>query len=318
MATTMALRLFGSVVGSLPAHPHAGQYRLLDSGGLRRLESFDGIAISRPCPSATWAPGLPAERWQQAQLEFDAATGAWSGPALGELDVDEGGWHLGGPGFVLALRPRASGQLGAFPEQRENWEWLRAVCGAADTELRVLNAFAHTGGSSLACAASGQVDVTHLDGSKPAITQARMNQELSRLSHATLRWVCEDAMTYLVRAARHGHVFDGLILDPPAFGRGGKRGKDWRIDRDFPRLLQLLPDLLSEQPSFVLLTAHDAELGPEALRDALARVLAAARADGGEVEHGELVLRADEPGGVDLRMGAFARWSRVPDAAAAR
>ena len=222
----------------------AGGYALLDSGNRARLESFGGRVLSRPCPSATWRPGLPSAEWQAAELSLTAD--GWSGADAG------GEWRLSTEsGFSLDLWPGENGQVGAFPEQWDNWRWLKATCEAAGStrRLRVLNLFAYTGGSTLACAASGAADVAHVDGARAAVSRARANAELSGLAAAPVRWLAEDALTFVERAVRRGEAYDGVVLDPPAFGRGGAKKKvDWRIERDLERLLRLLGDLLGDEP----------------------------------------------------------------------
>ena len=309
-------------------------YELLDSGGYERLELFGGRIVARPCPSATWRRGAPASLWAQATLRYvDAPKGGErEGEWIGEVSSDAADdaakddsatadWQMdSGCGFALALQQGRSGQVGAFPEQRDNWHWLREACAdacedaafhvgeaARPSELRVLNLFAHTGGSTLACAAAGGIEVVHLDGARSAIGRARMNADLSGLADAPVRWVSEDALTYCERALKRGERFDGLIVDPPAFGRGGKKkGVEWRISRDMPRLLELLEALLTDTPAFVLLTCHDARWPSATLAEEVERLLGS-RGRAGHVEHGGMVLRAAK-GGRDLPMGQFARW----------
>ena len=211
----------------------AATYQLIDSGGFRRLERLGGLTVARPCPSASWMPGLPPQEWQSdLTLTED---GVWEG-AQDQLEE----WRLDAEaGFSLGLWPGENGQLGAFPEQRANWRWLRAACEARPSSVRVLNLFGYTGGSSLACAASGNAEVTHLDGAKAAVTRARSNAELSGLAEQPVRWIVDDVLTFAERAVRRGDQYDAIVLDPPAFGRGGPKKRDWRIERDLPRLLEL-------------------------------------------------------------------------------
>ena len=353
--------------------PKAPSYRLLDSGDGRRLEHFENRCVSRPCPSATWRPGLSAARWAEADLSYlekdgpvaasVAREGVWEGDGAAALSavgseaaVDshkedertcDAIWSLdSGLGFRLALQLGPSAQVGAFPEQQVHWEWLRSTCAdvlaararancaapagqaaTAAAPLRVLNLFAHTGGSTLACAVAGTwaaqaagasgdteatsptIDLVHLDGARSAVGRARTNAELSGLGAVPIRWVCEDALTYVRRAVRRGDRFDGLIVDPPAFGRGGKKG-EWRISRDLPVLLDELRQLLSDEPAFVLLTCHDARWSSSALAEALEGLLDGKGARS-KVEQGSMVLRAAERPGRDLPMGEYARWKRT-------
>ena len=344
-----------SAAANDPPASNNGGYELLDSGDRRRLERFGGHLVVRPCPSATWRRGAPNAPWKSAPLQYvddgDGKAGDWQGegpeagstgpsPSAPEGSADAGAsWQMdSGAGFVLALQPGPSGQLGAFPEQRGNWEWLRNTCADAlatrgparvsDDDgqpgrptLRVLNLFGHTGASTLACAAgareerSGSLEIVHVDGARSAVSRARANAELSGLGHVTTRWICEDAVTYCKRAARRGETFDGIIVDPPAFGRGGKKGSEWRITRDMPDLLDVLATLLSERPCFVLLTGHDQRWPHERLRDEVGQMLPAPTSTtkrSPRVAHGQMVLRATADGGRDLPMGAFARWSAPP------
>lgn len=344
-----------------PRDADADGYALLDSGDFARLESFGGHLVERPCPSASWPRGAQKRGgtpWKSAPLRFTqgaaGAAGEWvgktpSGEYYGGAAAADGDSHVtatwqldSGAGFVLALQPGPSGQLGAFPEQRANWRWLHDVCrdalssrtddqagsslrdgddiSASSPRLRVLNLFGHTGGSSLACAAGAAaavpsaIEVVHVDGAKSAVSRARANAELSGLAEVPVRWICEDVVTFCRRAAKRGERFDGIIVDPPAFGRGGKKGTEWRIQRDMPKLLSLLAELLPDTPTFVLVTCHDHRWPSARLREAIEEMLAArtaappGRRGRGGVEHGRMVLRATESGGKDLPMGAFARW----------
>ena len=302
--------------------PAPDGYALLDSGDGRRLETFGRFTLVRACPSATWPRGLPAARWAEADVAYDGD--AWSGRRLAEVeaasagagadaDADGGGavdWTLANDraGVRLALDLGANGQIGVFPEQWKNWDWLRRECARRDGDAppRVLNLFSYTGGSTLACAAGGAA-VTHLDGARSAVSRARRNARLAGLGDAPVRWIADDALTFVERAVRRGEVYDGIVADPPAFGRGGGK-KEWRIDKSLPKLLALLPALLADPPAFVLLSCHDQKWPRERLEEALSDALPAARR-GGRWESGAMTLRAGEGGGRDLPMGCFARWS---------
>ena len=286
-------------------------------------------------PDLSWALAAAGE---EADGGGAAAPGRSAAAPAPPGDGDSGAWCMAAScGVRLGLCPGPSGQLGAFPEQAPNWAWLRAQCERAPPRargapLRVLNLFGHTGGSTLACAAAdapaaalagsadgasasagGAVEVVHLDGARSAVRRARANAQLSGLGAAPVRWLAEDTLTYVRRAVRRGERFDGLILDPPAFGRGGTKRAEWRLGRDLPLLVELLRELLSDEPAFVLLTCHDAKWPAEQLRAALDDLVRGGTSGSGRAheapacEHGQMVLRASEPGGQDLPMGAFAR-----------
>jgi len=331
--------------------------------------------MQRPTRSTSRGARSSAER--QAEREATAAEaeahagGGGAVASAARADADAGmsaaavdgtpvakEWSIdSGLGFRLGLQPGLSGQVGAFPEQQANWEWLHAACTLAlrrrrrtiaqahadgdeggPPPLRVLNLFAHTGGSTLACAAAGAafareralcaegtsvlapIEVVHLDGARSAVGRARANAQLSGLEDERVRWICEDALTFVQRAVRRGDRFDGIIFDPPAFGRGGQKSKgkrggqkgkggggggEWRIQRDLPLLVDGLRALLSDEAAFVLLTCHDARWPAAELREIVNDLLDDERKSG--VEQGSMILRAADAGR-DLPMGEFARW----------
>ena len=286
-------------------------YALLDSGGGRKLERYGRFTAVRPEPQCLWAPRLPDARWDAADAVFD--------PAAAQEDEDAGRWRFRGPpppdGFALAWGPaqfmaRFTGfrHLAFFPEQAANWAWLDAAVRAAVAQggeaPRVLNLFGYTGVASLVCAAAG-AHVTHVDASKKSVNYARENATLSRLDHAPVRWLVEDARKYVAREVRRGQRYDGIILDPPKYGRG-PTGEVWRLFEDLPALLADCTALLSERASFLLLNAYAARISGAALGNALVDALPGRT---GKVDWGELVLVEDQPDPRALGLSFFARWS---------
>ena len=159
----------------------------------------------------------------------------------------------------LELRPAANGQIGIFPEQLSNWRWMSDHLRQQARPVRVLNAFAYTGVATLmASAASTGVEVCHVDGAKTSVSAARRNAELSGLQQRSIRWIVDDVMTFLRREIKRGNQYDGFILDPPAFGRGSRA--TWQLGRDLPELIDCVKELLSDAPSFIILSCHAPEL----------------------------------------------------------
>lgn len=254
-------------------HPTAAQagldqetgHRLLDAGVRRRLERFGPMTIDRPAPGAGDFRLAP-KAWAEADLRFDAGDG-WSGPASPAAP-----WRIEVDGLTMELRPTASGGLGLFPEHAANLAWLAAQVraqaggpartiesgsdpsepGAPLVPPQVLNLFAHTGLATLALARAGAA-VAHLDGSRAAVAWARRNAELSGLADQPVRWLVDDAATFVAREARRGRRYDGIVLDPPTFGRAG--GREWRLEDDLPALLTACRSVATPG-AFVLLTAH--------------------------------------------------------------
>jgi len=267
-------------------------YELLDVGAGGRLERFGDRILDRPAPGALDPRGDPGA-WRSADLWFDRDRG-WSGPA-----ADLGAWDVEvGAGLTLELRPTDAGQVGLFPEHLAMLPWLaRRRAGA------VLSLFAYTGLATLALAREG-VSVTHVDASRPAVTWARRNAERSGLADRPVRWIVDDAPTFVRREVRRGRRYDGLILDPPTYGHGPS-GRAWTMDA-LPALLTDCRDLLDPDGD-VLLTGHtpgyDADRLAALLADGLGR--RAAAVDAGDLE----LWTAD---GRSLMLGAFARIAGAP------
>jgi 23S rRNA (cytosine1962-C5)-methyltransferase len=268
-------------------------HELLDIGQGRRLERFGSVVVDRPCPPAEDWPLGDGGAWSKAVLRHDAA--GWNGPTEP--------WTLSLDGLTFELRPTESGQVGLFPEQRPHWAWIRDPCATAGGPLTVLNLFGYTGGITLSAAAAG-ARVTHVDAARTAVAWARRNAQLSGLAGAPVRWIVDDAAGFVGRELRRGNRYDGVVLDPPSYGHGPK-GEPWRIGQTLPPLLAACLRLTAGSQAFVLLTAHSAGLGS----DALGGVLWQALHDVGEadraIEDGPLELTAVD--GRRLPLGAYAR-----------
>ena len=283
-------------------------YALIDSGDGRKLERYGRFHVVRPEPQCLWAPRQP-QLWDEADAVFDP-----------EGEEDEGRWRFKGQppeSWPLSWGPAkfrgrftAFRHLAFFPEQAANWAWLeeraRALQGG-----RVLNLFGYTGVASLVCAAAG-AQVTHVDASKKAIGWARENAELSGMADKPIRWICEDARKYVAREARRGSTYDGIILDPPKYGRG-PGGEVWRLFEDLPELAKLCAQLLSPGAGFLLLNAYAARISGLALAHLLAEAVAER---GGRIDWGELALVEDGAAPREIGLSFFARWSAAPGSAA--
>lgn len=275
-------------------------YALLDSGGGRKLERYGRFRVVRPEPQCVWGARDEAG-WAEADAVFDPAD-----------EEDAGRWRFtrGTPErFPLAWegvrfhgRFTAFRHLGLFPEQAANWAWLRDAVGGSGP-MRVLNLFGYTGVASLVCAAAG-AEVTHVDASKKAVGWARENAELAGLADRPVRWIVEDARKYVQREVRRGARYDGIVLDPPKYGRG-PTGEVWRLFENLPELLADCGALLSDQARFLLLNAYSERVSGLSLAHAVRESLPGR---GGRIEWGELAL-AEETGGREVGLSFFARWS---------
>ncbi|WP_421725145.1 class I SAM-dependent methyltransferase [Bauldia sp.] len=278
-------------------------YALLDTGGGRKLERFGRYRIVRPEEQAIWTPRLPAAEWDGADATFvgigdDEADGRWRMPRRLK-DT----WPMTYDGIDFLGRFTSFRHVGVFPEQATHWQWLAEQIRQARRPTRVLNLFAYTGIASLVAAKAG-AEVVHIDASKKAIGWARENQTVARLGDLPIRWICEDAAKFVGREVRRGNRYDGIILDPPKFGRGPK-GEAWDIFDDLPDLLRACVGLLSDTPAFLILTAYAIRASFLSIHELSAECLAEA---GGTLESGELVIR-EEDGGRALSTSLFSRWS---------
>jgi 23S rRNA (cytosine1962-C5)-methyltransferase len=275
-----------------------GGYELLDAGDGRRLERFATVVVDRPAPSAI-EPRRDPDAWTAAHLVFARDRG-WSRVA----PVDP--WTVEHGGLTFDLRTTDSGQVGLFPEQAPQWDWLRDRVtnrgdARADVDGAFLNLFAYTGAATLALAGAGRT-VSHVDGSRPAVAWARRNASLSGLADRPVRWLVDDADAFVAREVRRGRRYRGVVLDPPSYGHGAG-GRSWRLDERLVPLLHECVALTGGSPELVLLTAHTQGFGASGLRDELAAVL---RRPTRDVDAGELFL--DARSGARLTLGAFARW----------
>lgn len=237
---------------------HWQDYELLDSGGFEKLERFGKYVLIRPEPQAVWNRSLPDSEWQKkANAVF----------RIEKNDPEKGKWILGkgmpeqwwiryqhaGLDMTMRLGLTSFRHIGVFPEQAENWDFIYQTLQSTSVKpSRVLNLFAYTGGASLAAKAAG-ADVTHVDSVKPVISWARENMEGSRLTD--IRWVVEDALKFVRREVRRGSIYQGIILDPPAYGRGAD-GEKWILEESINEMIMLCSQLLAKENSFLLLNMY--------------------------------------------------------------
>jgi 23S rRNA (cytosine1962-C5)-methyltransferase len=280
-------------------------YELIDIGEGRKLERFGGWILDRPAPAAAGVAKAKPQAWRGATARFEGErtmAGEWAPPvsrwSTRETTVSV---PLDGGAFRMLLEPLPSGQIGIFPEQRSNWEWIAREAAHSTKPLNVLNLFAYTGGSTLAAAAG--MSVVHVDASKTVVNRARQNAEESGWANRPIRWIVEDALKFCRREAKRGNRYDAVVLDPPTYGHGPK-GEEWNIKRDLLPLLELCSELTERRPTFVLLTCHTPGLGPAELSAYLSEGIFGSC--GQPPRSGELYLETAD--GRRLPSGVFARW----------
>ena len=277
-------------------------YGLLDSGNGRKLERYGRFRLIRPEPQALWSPA--ADDWR-ADAEFvpgadEDGGGRWRFDA----PVPRDGWPLRWDDVHFTAQATPFRHLGFFPDMAPVWTWMRGrLDGLASPEC--LNLFGYTGVGSLALASAG-ARVTHVDASKKSVEAARGNARLSGLADAPVRWLVDDAAKFVAREGRRGRRYDGILLDPPKFGRGPD-GEVWRLEEHLPALVAGCRQLLDAESRFMFLTVYAVRMSALAIGEMLAQALADLP---GRVEAGELGVR-EEARGLVLPTAIWARWSRT-------
>ena len=277
-------------------------YALLDSGHGRKLERYGRHTVVRPEPQCIWEP-RDASAFDRADAVFDPQDedddGRWRF-ARKPIEAFPLGW--GETRFTARLTPFR--HLAFFPEQAANWEWLDQRIRARKRPTRILNLFGYTGVASLVCSAAG-AEVTHVDASKKSVAWARENAELSGLADRPIRWIVEDARRYVARERKRGSLYDGIILDPPKYGRG-PTGEVWRLFEDLPGLLTDCAAILEPDADFLLLNAYAARISGLSLAHLMDQATAG-RA--GRIDWGELALSESGDNGRAIGLSFFSRWS---------
>lgn len=274
-------------------------YRLLDCGDGCRLEKWGEYILSRPDPQAIWAKSEP-EKWKKAHGVYHRSSsggGSWENKGLPES------WQitytLGGEKQLrFLIKPTGFKHTGLFPEQAANWEFIYKKLKTRQRP-KVLNLFAYTGGATLAAAAAG-AEVCHVDASKGMVSWARENAALSGLSEAPIRYIVDDCRKFIRREYNRGRRYDGIIMDPPSYGRG-PTGEVWKFETGAAELVAEAARILSDDPLFFLISSYTAGVSPSVTSYILGREL------GGRAEAMELGLPVESTG-LGLPCGSSARW----------
>ncbi len=269
-------------------------YKFLDSGNQKKLEQFGSYVISRPCSQAVWQPTLNKNIWQKADLVFTReGKSNWSFkkkvPNCWEIQIND---HI----FKVMLSD--FGHLGIFPEHEQIYSFVEKKV-KNKKNLNFLNLFAYTGAATIALAKT-KAKVCHLDASKPMTRWAQENAKLNNLENAPIRYIADDVIRFLKREVRRNSKYDGIILDPPTFGRGPK-GEVFKIEKDITILLDLCKSLLSKNALFLILSCHTPGFTPTTLSNLLKQNMKK-----GKITSGEILLKPKS--GFNLPMGHFARW----------
>ncbi|MDD7209667.1 MAG: class I SAM-dependent methyltransferase [Lachnospiraceae bacterium] len=278
------------------------EYEVIDCSRGEKLERWGKYILLRPDPQVIWDTKREDRRWRKLNAHYHRSSrggGEWE-----FFDLPEQ-WNIHYKNLTFHLKPFSFKHTGLFPEQAINWDWFSEKIKKAGRPVKVLNLFAYTGGATLAAAAAG-ASVVHVDASKGMVTWARENAQASGLEKAPVRWLVDDCVKFVEREIRRGNHYDGIIMDPPSYGRGPK-GEIWKIEEKIYPLIQLCEKLLSDDPLFFLVNSYTTGLQPAVLSYMLGSAI--------EKKHGGVVT-ADEIGlpvsasGLVLPCGASGRWEK--------
>lgn len=279
---------------------HWKDYEVIDTSCGEKLERWGRYILLRPDPQVIWKTEKTVPEWNHLNGHYHRSSkggGEWEFFRLPEE------WTISYRELNFRLKPFSFKHTGLFPEQAVNWDWCSERIREAGRPVKVLNLFAYTGGATLAAASAG-ASVTHVDASKGMVTWAKENAAASHLENAPVRWLVDDCVKFVEREIRRGNKYDGIIMDPPSYGRGPK-GEIWKIEESIYPFVELAAQLLSDDALFFLINSYTTGLQPAVLSYMLSTVIQKKR--GGEVQSSEIGLPVSSNGLV-LPCGATGRW----------
>lgn len=277
-------------------------YEVLDTSNGEKLERWGDYFLVRPDPQVLWDTPKKLRQWKKPNGHYHRSHkggGQWEFFDLPKT------WDIQYKELKFHLQPFSFKHTGLFPEQAVNWDWFSEKIRKANRPVKVLNLFAYTGGATLAAAAAG-ASVTHVDASKGMVNWAKENAQLSGLREKPIRWLVDDCVKFVEREIRRGNHYDGIIMDPPSYGRGPK-GEIWKIEEKIYPFIELCTKILSDDPLFFLVNSYTTGLQPAVLTYMLETQVAAKL--GGKVVADEIGLPVSSNGLV-LPCGASGRWEK--------
>ena len=287
-------------------------YALLDSGDGDKLERFGPYIFSRPEPQAIWKRNLSSKVWNNTSGKFISSSSTDNDQIVGKWSLEKNlpdKWEINFENLKFFATPTPFRHLGFFPDQSPHWLWaaekikLHQQLFSKKTPPKILNLFGYSGVASLHAAANGAT-VTHIDASKKAINFAFENRNLSSFENLPIKFITEDAVKFVQREIRRNNKYDAIILDPPKYGRG-PNGEKWELFKDLPFLLNLIPQILSKKPLFIILNSYAIRASYLSLHHALKDVM---QGFTGSVQSGELCITEEQKNPRQISTAIFARW----------
>lgn len=276
-------------------------YELLDASDGERLERWGKYILIRPDPQIIWKGVAKHPAWKKADGIYRRSSnggGGWIKQKTPES------WDISYGDLKFRLKPMGFKHTGLFPEQAANWDWFSSLIRKAQRPIKVLNLFAYTGGATVAAAKAG-AQVVHVDASKGMVAMAKENAALSGLENAPIRYIVDDCKKFVEREIRRGNKYDGIIMDPPSYGRG-PGGEVWKLEDSIDEFVGLASQILSDEPLFFLINSYTTGLSPMTMNYILD--LKVKSRFGGKTESDELGLRVTQSGSF-LPCGASSRWT---------
>ncbi|MBQ7374572.1 MAG: class I SAM-dependent methyltransferase [Clostridia bacterium] len=236
-------------------------YTVIDTSSGEKLERWGKYTLVRPDPQVIWRTEKKNPLWKRADASYKRSSsggGAWSDNRLPES------WTINYRDLTFLIKPMGFKHTGLFPEQAANWDWFSSLIKNAGREIKVLNLFAYTGGATVAAAKAG-ASVVHVDAAKGMVAQAKENARLSGLADAPIRYIVDDCKKFVEREIRRGNKYDGIIMDPPSYGRG-PTGEVWKIEENIDEFVNLVSNVLSDNPLFFLLNSYTTGLNASTMK----------------------------------------------------
>ncbi|WP_395810626.1 class I SAM-dependent methyltransferase [Daejeonella sp.] len=281
-------------------------YELIDCGDFEKLERFGNVILIRPEPQAVWGKGLPESDWTKLHHIRFKGRSATSGEWIKKDQKTPDRWHINYKNGDITLKFRLAltsfKHLGIFPEQAVNWDYIIKCIRSFKTEQpKILNLFAYTGGASLAACAAG-AETTHVDSIKQVVSWANENQTLSGLEN--IRWTVEDALKFVKREVKRGRKYNGIILDPPAYGHG-PNGEKWKLEDNIKEMMEDVVKLLDEDEHFLILNTYSLGFSSVIVENLIRSSFPNVQ----NLESGELYLQASS--GYKLPLGVFGKFCKI-------
>ena len=277
------------------------EYRLIDAGCKEKLESWNGVILRRPDPTAMWNTNIDS-KWHQVDGIYHRSSkggGSWEfHKKLKEF------WTINYKHLTFKVSPTNFKHTGLFPEQASNWDFMMDKIKNSNRKIKVLNLFAYTGAATMACSSAG-ADVVHVDAARGMVEWAKENMRLSNLENNNIRFIVDDCLKFVLREKRRGNTYDGIVMDPPSFGRGPS-GEVWKFEEKISELVDACVDILSDEPLFFQVNSYTTGVGVTALENIL-KTSVLKKYPNGKIEVDEIGLPI-EASNMTLPCGIYGRW----------